>query len=99
MQDEVTEKKTDNSAFERVEEFRYLGRTLTGQNSIQEGSKSRLKSGNACYYSGQNILSSSLVSKHLKINVLTSRINFNLELMIKYTVNILALILLTWRIW
>ena len=28
--------KIDNSFFERVEEFKYLGRTLTNQNSIQE---------------------------------------------------------------
>jgi hypothetical protein len=35
--------KTDNSAFERVKEFRYLGTTLTDQNSIQEEIKSRLK--------------------------------------------------------
>jgi len=39
--------KIDNSSFERVEEFRYLGTTLTHQNSIQEEIKSRLKSGNA----------------------------------------------------
>jgi hypothetical protein len=39
--------KTDNSSFERVEEFRCLGTTLTNQNSIQEEVKSRLKSGNA----------------------------------------------------
>ena len=26
--------KTDNSSFERVEEFRYLGKTLTNQNYI-----------------------------------------------------------------
>jgi len=30
-----------------VEEFRYLGTTLTNQNSIQEEIKIRLKSGNA----------------------------------------------------
>ena len=33
---------------ERLEEFKYLGTTLTYQNSIQEEIKSRLKSGNAC---------------------------------------------------
>jgi len=41
--------KIDNSSFERVDEFKYLGTTLTNQNSIQEEIKSRLKSGNACY--------------------------------------------------
>ena len=53
--------KTDNSSFERVEEFRYLGTTLMNQNSIQEEIKSRLKSLNACYHSVQNLLSSSLL--------------------------------------
>jgi len=28
--------KIDNSAFEKVEEFRYLGTTITNQNSIRE---------------------------------------------------------------
>jgi len=37
----------DNSSIERVEEFEYLGTTLTNQNSIQEEIKSRLKLGNA----------------------------------------------------
>ena len=35
--------KTDNSSFERLEEFKYLGTTLTNQNSIQEEIKRRLK--------------------------------------------------------
>jgi len=58
--------KTDNSSFERVEEFKYLGTTLIYQNSIQEEIKSRSKSGNACYHSVQNLLSSSLISKYFK---------------------------------
>jgi UDP-galactopyranose mutase len=59
--------RIDNNSFERVEEFKYLGTTLTYQNSIQEDVKSRLKSGNACYYSVQNLLSSRLLSKNLKV--------------------------------
>ena len=59
--------KVDNSSIERVEEFKYLGTTLRNQNSIQEEIKSRLKLGNACYHSVQNLLSSSLLSKNLKI--------------------------------
>ena len=59
--------KVDNSSIERVEEFKYLGTTLTNQNSIQEEIKSRLMLRNACYHSLQNLLSSSLLSKNLKI--------------------------------
>jgi len=61
--------RIDNSTFERVEEFKYLGTTLTNQNSIAEEIKSRLRSGIACYHSVQNILSSRLLSKNLKIEI------------------------------
>jgi len=61
--------KVDSSSSERVEEFKYLGTTSTNQNSIQEEIKSRLKSGNACYHSVQNLLSSSLLPKNLKIKI------------------------------
>jgi hypothetical protein len=47
--------KIDNSSFEKVEEFTYLGIILTNQNSIQEEIKSRLKSGNACCHLAQNL--------------------------------------------
>jgi hypothetical protein len=46
-----------------------LGNNLTNQNSIQEEIKSRLKSKNAFYHLVQNLLSSSLLSKNLKITI------------------------------
>jgi hypothetical protein len=61
--------KIDNSSIERVEECKYLGTTLKNQNSIQEEIRSRLMLGNACYYSVQNILSSSLLPRNLKIKI------------------------------
>ena len=61
--------KIDNNSIKRVEGFRYLGTTLIDQNSIQEEIKSRLKSGNACYHSVQNLSSYSSLSKNLKIKI------------------------------
>jgi hypothetical protein len=58
--------KIDNSSIERVEQFKYLGVTLTDQNSIQEEIKSIMKLGNACYHSVQNLVSSSVLPKNLK---------------------------------
>ena len=61
--------KMDSSSFERVEDLKYLGTPLTNQNSIWEENRNRLNSGNACYNSVQNLLSSSLLSKNLKIKI------------------------------
>jgi len=69
IQDKVNSIKNDNSAFGKLEEFRYLVTTLTNQSSIHEGIKSKLKSGNVCYHSEQNLLSSSLLSNTLKITI------------------------------
>jgi len=61
--------RNDYSTFERVKDFKYLGTTLTNQNSIPEEIKSRLRSGNACYHSVKNLCSSRLLSKNLKIKI------------------------------
>ena len=77
--------RIDNSTFERVEEFKYLGTTLTNQNFIAEEIKSRLRSGNACYNSMQNHLSSRLLSKNFKIKI--------------YRIKILLVVLYGCEIW
>jgi hypothetical protein len=68
MQEKITT-QTDNKAFERVEHCQCLRTTLTNQNCIHEKIMSRLKSGNACYHLVQNLLSSSLLSKNIKIKI------------------------------
>jgi len=57
-----------------MEGFKYLGTTLTFQNSIREEIKCRLRSGNACYHSMQNLLSSRLLSRKLKIKIYRTKI-------------------------
>jgi hypothetical protein len=61
--------KIADRSFENVAKFRYLGTTTANQNLIQEEIKRRLNSGNACYHSVQNILSSRLLSKNRKTRI------------------------------
>jgi len=59
--------KIYSSSFERVEKFKFWGKTI--QNYVQEEFKKRLRSGNYCYHPAQNLLSFSLLSKNIKIKV------------------------------
>jgi glycerol-3-phosphate O-acyltransferase len=59
--------KMANRAFEDMAKFKYLQTTLTDQNCIHEEIKSRLISENACYHSVQNLLSSRLLSRNVKV--------------------------------
>jgi len=47
--------KNCDSLFGRMEDFKYLGKTLINKDSMYEETKSRLTSGNACYHSVQNL--------------------------------------------
>ena len=61
--------KTENTFFERVEQFTCLGAISMNQNSLQQEIKSRLKSGNTCNLLVQNLLSFSLLSKNIKLKI------------------------------
>ena len=64
----------DNRSFERVEEFKYSRTTLTHHSYIQGEIKGRLTSRNACCHSVQNLVSSSLLSKIIKMKIYRTRI-------------------------
>jgi hypothetical protein len=59
--------KIANRSFENVTKLTYLGTAVTHQICINEEIMSRLNSGKVCYHSVQNLLSSFLLSKTLRI--------------------------------
>jgi hypothetical protein len=58
-----------NSSCENVAQIKYLETTVTDQSLIQEKVKRGLNSGNACYNSVQNLLSSRLLHKNIQIKI------------------------------
>jgi len=58
-----------NKSFEMMTLSKYLGKILTNLYCIHEEIKSRLKSGNACYHSVQNLVYPSSLSKNIKVKI------------------------------
>ncbi|KAJ4440697.1 hypothetical protein ANN_08845 [Periplaneta americana] len=71
--------KIGDLSFKGVEKFKYLGATVTNINDTQEEIKRRINMGNACYYSVEKLLSSSLLSKNLKVQRSARRVEFSTE--------------------
>ncbi|KAJ4431821.1 hypothetical protein ANN_20426 [Periplaneta americana] len=61
--------KIGNLSFEEIEKVKYLGATVTNINDTREEIKHRINMANACYYSVEKLLSSSLPSKNLKVRI------------------------------
>ncbi|KAJ4449212.1 hypothetical protein ANN_00609 [Periplaneta americana] len=59
--------KIGDLSFEEVEKFKYHGTTVTNISDTREEIKRRINMRNACYYSVEKILSSSLLLKYLKV--------------------------------
>ncbi|KAJ4426643.1 hypothetical protein ANN_26441 [Periplaneta americana] len=55
--------KIGDLSFEKMEKFKYLGAIVTNTNDNRKKIKHRINTGNACYYSVEELLSSSLLSK------------------------------------
>jgi hypothetical protein len=62
-------KRVANKSLGRVAKFKYLKATLMYQNCIHKEIKSRLNLGNACYHAVQNLLSSHLLSRNVRIKI------------------------------
>ncbi|KAJ4450480.1 hypothetical protein ANN_01905 [Periplaneta americana] len=61
--------KIGDLSLEEVEKFKYRGATVTNINDTREEIKRRINMGNACYYSVEKLLLSSLISKNLKVRI------------------------------
>jgi hypothetical protein len=76
MHDKIMITKIGSKSLENMAQFRHLVTTVTNENSIEGEIKKRLNSGNACYHSVQNLLSSRLLSKALKTGIYKTIILF-----------------------
>jgi hypothetical protein len=61
--------KISDRSFGNVSQLKNLGSTSTNQNLIQDEINRRFNSNTACYHSVQNLLSSHLLSKNVKIGI------------------------------
>jgi hypothetical protein len=61
--------KIANGSLETASQFKCLGTAVTNQKLIKDETKRGMNSGNACYHSLQNLHSSRLMSKSVRIRI------------------------------
>jgi hypothetical protein len=59
--------KVTEKPFEKLAKLKCLGTMMISHNCIHEEIKSRLNSGNACYYAVRNLFSSHLLPENVKV--------------------------------
>jgi hypothetical protein len=59
----------DNTSFESVQSFKYLGSTVNQNNTIEEEIKERLIAGNKAFYANQKMFHNKLLSKKSKLKL------------------------------
>jgi len=76
--------KRNNKLYKNLANLEYLGTILINQNCMHE----EIRAGSAGHHSVQNILSSNLVTKNIKINIYRTAISLFLCKIWRFTLNV-----------
>jgi len=66
---DITHLKTDNFAFENVENFNYLGSILNADNKINTEIAERIVKGNKAYYANAKLIKSKFLKRNTKMKI------------------------------
>ena len=66
---DITHLKTDNFAFENVENFNYLGSILNADNKMNIETDERIVKGNKAYYANAKLIKSKFLKRNAKTKI------------------------------
>jgi hypothetical protein len=71
-EDQLKSINIENKEFEQVKSFKYLGSTVSTDNTIEEEIKERIALGNKAFYTNKKMFQSKLISKMAKLKLYSS---------------------------